>query len=326
MTYADLSRRSQIRRMRGAARLALADYGLEDADLRVVNHDFNTTFRVTAVDGRRAALRINVNSRFGPDEVAAEAEWVGALGRESDVGVPPLIPTLDGRAATSTACPGIDRPLAAILYGWIEGRDLGQPAPIRGLEALGRSAALLHNHAEGWRSPAIARRPDQAMPLMGEPDRLTVPDRRITAARRSVLTDALAMITDRTAAEFAQPGLLVHADLHVWNARWHRGELTVFDFDDCGLGTRLQDLAISAYYLRDQPGAEEALLRGYEQVRPLPDHDPEVFEALVASRNLLLLNDVLENVTADMADFLPGYIQRTVARMRRYLKSGRFEL
>lgn len=326
MTYAALSRRSQIRRMRAAARRALADYGLADAELRVVNHDFNTTFRVTAADGSRAALRINVNSRFGPDEVAAEAEWVGAVGRESDVAVPPLLPTLDGRAATATTCAGIDRPLAAVLYGWIEGRDLGQPAPIRGLEALGQAAALLHRHAETWQSPALTHRPDQAMPLMGDPDRITAPDRRITATQRSILADALARITDLTASEFGGPTQLIHADLHVWNARWHTGRLTVFDFDDCGLGTPLQDLAISTYYVRDQPGAEAALRRGYERERPFPDHEPEVFEALVAARNLVLLNDMLENVTADMAEFLPGYTAKTVGRMRSYLKTGRFDL
>lgn len=325
MTYADLSRRSQIRRMHAAARLALGDYGLQDADLRVVNHDFNTTFRVTAADGTRAALRINVNSQFGPEAIDAEAEWVRAIAAETDVHVPAPIPTRDGRSATRTSCAGIDRPLGAVLYRWIDGPNLGEPAPLVGLEALGQAAARLHAHAETWRSPAIAARPNQAMPLMGEPDRLRA-NPRFTKTQQTVIADALDQVEAVTAAHFAGPTLLAHADLHVWNAKWYHKRLTVFDFDDCGITTPLHDLSISTYYLRDQPGAEAALLRGYERERPVPDHTETEWEALVASRNLLLLNDVLDNITADMADFLPGYIQRTVGRMGRYLKTGRFEL
>ena len=46
---------------------------------------------------------------------------------------------------------------------------------------------------------------------------------------------------------------MLHADLHNSNLKWCRGRLYVFDFDDSAIGVPMQDLAISAYYLRDEP-------------------------------------------------------------------------
>ena len=325
MIYAEASRRTQIRRMRDAARRALAEYGLENAELRLLCHEFNTTFRVTTADGRRAALRMNVNSTHGIDAVAAEAEWVRAVGEETVVRVAELIPTLDGRPATETTCDGIERPVPAVLYGWIEGRDLGDNPSHRQLETLGAAMAHLHDHTERWPKKRIGARPEIGVPLMGEPD-ATIGDKRLTASQRSVVADARAQIDDLVAPVFAGRQQLIHADLHAWNARWHEGTLTVFDFDDCGRGAPLQDLAIAAFYQRDQPEREAALLRGYASVRPLPSHDPAQYEALVAERNILLLISVLDSNNADMREFLPGYAKKTATRLRRYLRTGRFDL
>lgn len=324
--FAEVDRRTQVRRLRSAARRALADHGVVDAQLRLLQHDFNTTFRVTEPDGRRSALRINVNSAFGPDEVAAEAEWERAIAADTDVAVAEPIPTADGRVASVIDVAGLDRPRAVVRHRWLAGRDLGDPAPLIGLEALGEAAAALHDHAESWRSPTADRRPSLCSVLLGEPDRLTGDDPRLGTGTRAILDRALERVTERTAEEFAREPILIHADLHGWNARWHRRRLTVFDFDDCGWGTPLQDLAIATYYVRDRPGGEAALRRGYERRRRWPDHDPAVFEALVAARNLVLLNDVLAMVTADLDDFVPGYAERTAGRLERYLETGRFEL
>jgi len=325
MRYADASRRTQVRRLGEATRRALAHYGMEDAALRLLCHEFNTTFRVTTSDGRRAALRVNVNSTHDVDGVAAEAEWVAAIAAETAVRVAEPILTLDGRLATFTTCEGIDGPLAMVMYQWLGGRDLGSTPTRRQLEALGAAMARLHDHTHNWPSTRIGNRPMIGAPLMGEPD-LTIGNPRLTAPQRSVIAAARAQIDEATTSIFAGTQQLIHADLHGWNARWHDKTLTVFDFDDCGVGTALQDLAIAAYYLRGNANHEAALRRGYEAVRPLPDHDPAQYEALIAERNIVLLLSVIDSNNAAMRNFLPDYATQTVRRLRRYLRVGRFEL
>ena len=117
---------------------------------------------------------------------------------------------------------------------------------------------------------------------------------------------------------------LLHADLHVWNLKWYRGRLAGFDFDDCGIGVPAQDLAISAYYLRDDTEQEAALLEGYAQVQPLPAFTNPQFEAQVAGRNLVLLNDVIVSINAEYRAMMPRYVANTVTKLRHYLDTGEF--
>jgi hypothetical protein len=46
----------------------------------------------------------------------------------------------------------------------------------------------------------------------------------------------------------------------------------------------------------------------------------------MASRQLLLLNDLLDANTAEEISFIPEYIEITKLRLDNYLRTGRFEL
>ena len=76
---------------------------------------------------------------------------------------------------------------------------------------------------------------------------------------------------------------LIHADLHLGNALFHRGVVKLIDFDDCGTGPRLYDLAVALWELRDRPDYPEfrdALLTGYRARRDLDVNDLDDFIAL----------------------------------------------
>jgi len=66
---------------------------------------------------------------------------------------------------------------------------------------------------------------------------------------------------------------LIHADMHLGNALFWRGEVKVIDFDDCGFGYWLYDIAVSLWELRhrnDYGHFRSALIDGYTRRRPLP--------------------------------------------------------
>ena len=324
VAFGQLSRRTQLDRLRAAAHRALKRFDLVGADLRLVNHDFNATYRVDHPSGR-FALRINTNSRNKVGAARAEATWVEAIANDTDLLVARPMRSSDGDLAIATTIDGIEDECAAVLYCWLDGPDLGERASLRRLHEVGRATALLHEHATHWNHPNPSSRPQIASIFMDETE-LIVGDPRIQRADMAVLAAARAAMEERLAPVFASPALLIHGDLHIWNTKWVDGRLAIIDFDDCGFGVALQDLAISAYYLRDRPGAEEALLAGYETHRPLPPHTREQFEALVASRNLLLLNSLMPHVTAGVDEFVPSYIERTVHRLRGWLDTGTFEM
>jgi Ser/Thr protein kinase RdoA (MazF antagonist) len=90
------------------------------------------------------------------------------------------------------------------------------------------------------------------------------------------------------------------------------------------LGAPVQDLAIAAYYLRDRDDLVAAMLEGYQEARPLPSFTAAQFEAVVASRNLVILNDIVVTENADFRAMAPEYVARSVLKLRHYLETGTY--
>ncbi len=322
--FTEVTARTQANRLRALAARALPAWGLADASLRLLNHGYNTTFRVEVPDGRRFALRVNVIPTKTEAHLLAEVAWLAALSAETDLTVPTPQRTRDGEWAARVPSPDHGRDLPVVLFSWLDGRNLGAKPSIRRLHAVGRAMARLHEHAATWRPPAGAELPLFDDVLTDLPNRLGGHP-ALDAEASAVLTAAYARAQELQDRAFAADEIIpLHADLHVWNLKWHRGRLAVFDFDDSGIGVPAQDLAISAYYLRDNAAQEAALLEGYQELRSLPPFTSEQYEAMVASRNLVLLNDVVTTTNAEFLAILPRYVPNSIVKLRAYLETGVF--
>jgi Ser/Thr protein kinase RdoA (MazF antagonist) len=322
--FQGLSRAAQVARMRTLAGKALAGYQLEVERLQLLEHGFNTTFRVDTSDGLRFALRLNVNSRRSSGNVAAEVEWIAALARDTDLSV--ATPLVNANGGFVTTLPSIDlgRDVHAVVFSWLPGRDVGHAPTVEKTYAMGRVMATLHEHALGWFPPAGAELPELADVFWNMPDRLDAAHLGLEAADLSVLRQGIEVVSEVMARIVIGPFRPIHADLHVWNVKWNRGRLSVLDFDDSGLGLPVQDLAVSTYYLRPRHDLVEALRAGYESVSRLPLVADSDFEALVAQRNLLLLNDLLDTSNAEHRELVPKYARNTVTKIRQWLESGEY--
>jgi Ser/Thr protein kinase RdoA (MazF antagonist) len=325
MSFADLSNRAQVGRLRLTALAALRQYPLEVSRLSLLNHGFNTTFRVDTTDGQKFALRLNVNSRRSSQQLRAETAWLEALSRDTALRVPTPQRARDGGLTTMVYSSDLDRDLPATLFSWLPGKDLGDAATPAQMREVGATAATLHQHALHWAFPADAALVSLESPLMDSPNNFLGDNEFLTAERREVIDAAFAQVSAALKTLFAKDApRALHADLHNWNLKWSRGQLYVFDFDDSGIGVPAQDLAIAAYYLRDRDALEAALLEGYLGAVPLPPFTSAEYEAVVAGRNLVLLNDLLVNTTADLRALLPRYTANSVTKLRAYLETGVF--
>jgi Ser/Thr protein kinase RdoA (MazF antagonist) len=120
------------------------------------------------------------------------------------------------------------------------------------------------------------------------------------------------------------PLIPIHSDVHAFNVMLDGKELAVFDFDDSGIGLEVQDLPNCLYYLRGSEGQEEHVLAGYSSVRPLPDISKVEFETLLLSRQLVLMNGLLDITTAEDIEFIPEYLDWTRKRIDHFNKTGIF--
>src|SRR4029450_890805 len=71
----------------------------------------------------------------------------------------------------------------------------------------------------------------------------------------ALVARALAVVRGSTYALANDGGVhgLIHGDLHHKNVLFHRGEARAIDFDDCGWGFHLYDLAVTLSELEDRP-------------------------------------------------------------------------
>lgn len=320
--FADLTERAQVHRLRQTAVQALAQFGVQPTRLALLEHGFNTSFRVDTAAGQRFAMRISVNSHFGPDHVVAEVAWLEALARETDLWVPVPQRTADGELLARVHQPDLDRELSAVLMSWLPGRDVGDAVSVEKLHATGVAMATLHRHGSTWQLPPGGALPRVNAVLMELPAHELLDHPAFVPDQRSFLQHAFDRCQELLMPVFAAPVQPIHGDLHLWNTKWYRGRLSVFDFDDAGIGVPLQDLAIARYYLGDDTAQEAALFEGYASVLPVPQHTAEQLHALLAARNIVLLHTVLETTNPEFQAMVSRYVPNTVRKLKAWLDSG----
>jgi len=160
--------------------------------------------------------------------------------------------------------------------------------------------------------PADANLPDLSDFFWSGSDLLLSDDSKLDAKERELIL-ALKTQVDELITELAtdsQPQL-IHADVHPWNLMWHEGEIAVFDFDDCGIGLPIQDLATALYYL-DTDEQEEAFIVGYTSVRELPTHTAKQMRLLKHQRRVLLLNYLYESINPEHREMIGEYQAKTM--------------
>jgi Ser/Thr protein kinase RdoA (MazF antagonist) len=322
--YPELPEQEQIEALRPVALRGAAELGLDVRRLEAVRHDYNTTFALDAADGRRVALRIGTNSHSTTANAIAQQAWIAAIAAETDVAVPEPVRAPDGRWCIEVDAPAVGRPLLVTAASWLDGPD-AEPLEPASARALGRTMATLHRQAESWQPPPDGALPPLTEPLFGDQDALdSAPglapaERVVLAAARERTSEAFARLHEGATLR------ALHADLHGGNLKWRGGSLAVFDFDDAGLGLPVLDLAISTYYVRGEDPALEAALRdGYAEVAPLPSAARADFEALLAARQLLLANALLNTTTAGWRAEAERYAHTSVERLRGWLETATF--
>ena len=196
--------------------------------------------------------------------------WLAALRRDTDLVVPEPVATLDGSLVVTVAEPGPGRPLLrppaldrrAVRQPAADARpprpdggdDGGAPGARRRVDAARR----VHPAAPGHARPTQAKRASPAGPSAAASG--ADPRRRRTASEpspwsRSSCRRARAAVAARAVARGARglrrpsparPGSsgLIHGDLHQENTLFTGDVAAAIDFDDCGWGYHLYDIAV----------------------------------------------------------------------------------
>jgi hypothetical protein len=97
---------------------------------------------------------------------------------------------------------------------------------------------------------------------------------------------------------------LVHADMRLANLLVDGDQVSVIDFDDCGLSWFMYDLGSSLSFIEDHPLVPElidAWATGYRTVLPMSPEDEAELETFVMFRRLLLVSWIGSHSMTELA-------------------------
>ena len=319
VAFADLTIEQQVETMLPLAKELIAGFHLGECELESINHEFNSTFKVTAANGDRFALRINVNSQRTLPNLKAEIFWVEQLSRVEGLRVPAPVKTRSGEYITKAWHPMLQRDLFAVLFTWLEGKELGDEPTDEMMRATGRAMARMHIAARETQLPDGAALPIVDDMFWGNNDAITNSD-QLTDDDKATLARAIEHIESVTEAMYERSkAQLIHADVHPWNVMWQGDEVAVFDFDDCVIGLPAQDIAVSLYY-NDTDQQDIAFTQGYQEIAPLPEFSEREMFTLLLQRRIFLLNYLLETQNPEHRAMVGKYLEETIRRANKTLE------
>ena len=302
------------------SRVILAHYAVEVASIECISFEYNTTMKVTATDGQEFALRININSPRTTENLRAEIAWVQYLEKDGRVSAPKMVATKEGSYLTEIFHEKSGRTLRCVLYVWLPGVEPDEDDPdLIHVEAMGRAMALMHTIAPNFELPTDSNLPQLDDVMWWTEDFLLSEKSVLDSDSKNLISKALTIIGDHVAQLYvgAKP-MVIHADLHGGNVLWNDDSLSVIDFDDCGIGLPIQDLATAMYYL-DTPEQDAAFHKGYSTVLPLPAMSSRDEAVLRLQRRIILLNYLYETNNEEHRAIIPEYLEESLRRIKVFL-------
>jgi Ser/Thr protein kinase RdoA (MazF antagonist) len=321
--FSDMNRTAQFRRLTALACRALLDYDVGDVSLSPLQLIQNATWRVRCrAGGQQYLLRIHTPRRHDTAAIRSELLWLEALRAEGDFLVPIPVQTRDGELLTTACANGVPEPRVCTLMTWLPGRlERRRRTPVI-LRKMGGLMARLHEHASRFCVPESFARPrwghaelfHRGAETSAGWDRLTRRQRHLfeTVAERS------GPIMDRLGTGRDVFGL-IHGDLIFSNVVFHRGAPCPIDFDDCGFGYFLYDIAILLDRIemqKDYGALRAALLEGYRQIRPLAAHHEDYLDLFLAGRWAYLGICFLSR--PEFRDYAPRFMEVVEPKIERF--------
>ena len=310
--FETLTHRGQLRRLRRLAFETLRDYAIDEPRLTALQHGDNTTFRVDSASGDRYVLRIHRPTRRTVQEIRSEMVWLTFLRQETELVVPRPVPRYDGDLITVAGVEGVPEPRTCVLLRWLPGRFVNKGLTPSHLERVGAFMARLHLSTARFDPPADFSR-GRLDNLYGKPQGISEALARQKVGNPEDEETAIHQVTEACSPEDgarvekligkirqAQRAIgqgtetfgLIHGDLHQENYFFHRGQVRAIDFDDCGYGHHLYDLAVTTYevsWRADAASLRAGLLAGYRSIHPLSLEHEQYLQTFMDLRELQVM-------------------------------------
>jgi len=262
-------------------------FGVKTAELISDRHAF--LFNAETPAGP-CILKVAHPSHRTYEQLEAEIDWTLYLVSQG-VGAPDI--HLSGNSLCVERVPAYDSYFSVVSYEKLVGEPISDTLWNEALfQRWGNLIGKLHRLSREY-VPKIRRYPWHESDFLNLEAYVPITDREIRAGAERVIQS----VKDLPLSDF-QYGL-IHADVYQDNFFWSKGELVLFDFDNCEYGHYISDIAIALYAALwrhlDRPEPVQfsekflrALLLGYREQHDLSRTEIEALPLFLQLREVLI--------------------------------------
>lgn len=289
------------------AEKALEKTGLTDCTPFFHMTSENTTYIIKKENIPLYTLRISRKGYRTRSQLEAELKWLGIIKGVSYA--QPVSGVLDIEG------------YFCVFFRYIEGK-MPEYNDENALYNIGRTAALLHKYADIcldrplWNIENMTGRKG----IWGDWRENT----ELSGKDIDIIEKSLSIAENNISGYCSRKYGLIHADLRVTNIIENNG-LCVIDFDDCGYGYFMQDLASALSFMENSENIEalkNAWFMGYETVSPLDDKDKKIADSFILLRRIQLLAWVTSHTDSEYVRGISrGFGIKSVCTARRLIGS-----
>lgn len=327
-----LSYEAQLEHLQNVAQQALKHWALPaKSQLTLLSLSENATYRVDAHPLENPlVMRIHRTQYHSKSGIQTELDWMKALQEDTNIKTPQAIAGRNGEHIQEISTAELNETRFITLFHFIEGEEPNESELIQPFIRLGEVTGKMHLHAQQWKLPPYF-------------DRL-VWDYNGCIGHHSNwgdwrdgpglnpadigLLEAVSLRIKQRLNAFGMDSTrfgLIHSDIRLANILICGDETRVIDFDDCGLGWFLYDLASAVSFIETHPQFNEliaAWVTGYRKSVPLsPDEEAEI-PTFIMLRRLTLFAWLGSHPDADLAKQIGNsFAEGTVELGKHYLET-----
>lgn len=311
---------------------ALGLYGLAssgEAGLLQVSENAAYLIREKKEGKKLGVLRISRPGYHTLNELKSEMRWLEQINSEKCLIVPNPVKGIDYQ--TIQRVKGSDgQEYYCVLCDFLEGTPPNEEEgnAKQQFYCLGKITAYLHNQAESWQESKTLDRIEWNYDNMIGKTALWGPwqaARDMTPEIEELLTKTSKLIRRRL-KDYGKNDSnygLIHGDLRAANLLVEKGQMKIIDFDDCGFGWHLHDLASAFSFIETKPVVPVLMdfwLAGYQQIRSLTKKDIREIDTFMMLRRMQLMAWIASHYDSDPVKELGvGFTQGTVNMAEQYI-------
>lgn len=269
----------------------------QNPQISLLKYSENIICLITDAENRKAVVRINRPNYHNAEELESELAWITQIRKWTDINTAVVYHGRNGKVLQNfTSAGGFEYTYS--IQSFVEGKTLKEleNGIYDGMEKVGMTAAKLHLLEEKFPHDKnnFKRFTWDINDTLSEEARWGhfLLFEGMTSEEKEIFLNAEIIMKQRLEKYGRNPNNygLIHSDLHSENLIIDKDRISLIDFDDCGYGWYLYDLASAVSQQSENIGEfVSAYLKGYQKIRKLSEADMREIDTFVLMRRFVRL-------------------------------------